>query len=189
MSENELVEGISNKQEAAFEELVHLYQKQVISTCFGFVGNYHDAQDVAQDVFIEVFESIEKFRREAKLSTWIYRITVNKSINFKRQKSRKQWVQSIETFFGKGINEAQTVRAYKSDEPNEALEENEKKLILHQAIDKLPENQRIAFTLNKFDDLSYQQIADVMKTTLPSIESLIHRAKINLQKYLVNYYK
>ena len=189
MSENELVEGILKKQEAAFKELVQLYQKQVISTCYGFVGNYHDAQDIAQDVFIEVFESIEKFRKEAKLSTWIYRIAVNKSINFKKQIARRQWVKSIESFFWKDANETQTAKAHKSDEPNEALEEIEKKLILHQAINKLPENQKIAFTLNKFDDLSYQQIAEVMNTSLSSVESLLHRAKMNLQKYLINYYK
>ncbi len=189
MSENELVEGILRKQEPVFKELVQLYQKQVINTCYGFVGNYDDAQDIAQDVFIEVFESIEKFRREAKLSTWIYRIAVNKSINFKRHISRRQWVKSIETFFGKDTNEIHTVKARKSDEPDENLEENERKLILHQAINKLSENQKIAFTLNKFDDMSYQQIAGIMKTTLSSVESLIHRAKMNLQKYLINYYK
>jgi RNA polymerase sigma-70 factor (ECF subfamily) len=189
MSENELVEGILNKQEAAFKELVRLYQKQVIATCYGFVGNAADAQDIAQDVFIEVFESIGKFRREAKLSTWIYRMTVNKSINYKRQTIRRQWVKSIEHFFGKDGIETQTVTAHKSDEPNDAMEENEKKIILHRAIDKLPENQKIAFTLNKFDDLSYQQISDIMETSLSSVESLIHRAKMNLQKYLVNYYK
>ncbi len=188
MSENDLVEGILKKQQAAFKELVQLYQKQVISTCYGFIGNYNDAQDIAQDVFIEVFESIGKFRREAKLSTWIYRIAVNKSINFKRQSARKQWIKSIESFFGMETNEMYAVKANKSDEPNDALEEDERKMILHQALNKLPENQRIAFTLNKFDDLSYQQIADVMNTTLSSVESLIHRAKMNLQKYLINYY-
>ncbi|MFZ4400641.1 MAG: RNA polymerase sigma factor [Bacteroidales bacterium] len=189
MSENELVEGILKKQETAFKELVNVYQRQVINTSYGFVCNYCDAQDIAQDVFIEVFHSIEKFRREAKLSTWIYRITVNKSINFKRQVARKKWIRSIEGFLGKEINETQNVKANKSDEPNDALEENEKKIILHQALNKLPENQKIAFTLNKFDDLSYNEIADVMDTTLAAVESLIHRAKINLQKYLVNYYK
>jgi len=189
MSENELVEGILNKREIAFKEMVSLYQKQVINTCFSFVGNYQDAQDIAQDVFIEVYESIEKFRREAKLSTWIYRIAVNKSINYKRQIVRKQWVKSIESFFGKETNETQFIKAHKSDEPNEAMEGNERKLILHQAMNRLPENQKIAFTLNKFEELSYQQIADVMNTSLSSVESLIHRAKMNLQKYLVHYYK
>ncbi|MCX6232352.1 MAG: sigma-70 family RNA polymerase sigma factor [Bacteroidetes bacterium] len=189
MSENELVEGILNNQETAFKELVHLYQKQVISCCYGFTGNYPDAQDVAQDVFIEVYESIGSFRREAKLSTWIYRIAVNKSINYKKQMSRRQWVKSIESFFGKENNESLTVKAHKSDEANCNIEGEERKTILHIAIDKLPENQRIAFTLSKFDELSYQQIAEVMKTSLPSVESLLHRAKMNLQKNLVHYYK
>ena len=116
MSEQELVDGILNNQEAAFRTLVQNYQKHVITTCYGFLGNYHDAQDVAQDVFIEVYESIGSFRREAKLSTWIYRIAVNKSINYKKQLNRKQWVKSIESFFGKENNESLLVKAHKSDE-------------------------------------------------------------------------
>lgn len=188
MTEKELVEGVSLKKESAFKELVLLYQKQVIGTCYSFLGNYEDAQDIAQDVFIEVYESIDKFRRESKLSTWIYRIAVNKSLNYKRVLARRQWVTSIESFFGKENNETQKVSAYQSDMPNENIDTEERKAVLQKALNKLPESQRIAFTLNKFEELSYQQITEVMQTSLSSVESLIHRAKSNLQKHLVNYY-
>lgn len=188
MTEKELVEGVLLKNESAYRELVLLYQKQVIGTCYSFLGNYEDAQDIAQDVFIEVYESIDKFRKESKLSTWIYRIAVNKSLNYKRVLARKQWVKSIESFFGKENNETQKVFAYQSDMPNEKIDKEERTAIIQKAINKLPENQKIAFTLNKFEELSYQQIAEVMQVSLSSVESLIHRAKINLQKHLVNYY-
>lgn len=188
MSEKELVEGVMLKKESAFKELVQLYQKQVIGTCYSLLGNYEDAQDIAQEVFIEVYESIDKFRKESKLSTWIYRIAVNKSLNYKRIQTRKQWVKSIESFFGKENNETLKVSAYSSDMPNDGIDREERKAILHKALAKLPDNQRIAFTLNKYEELSYQQIAEVMQTSLSAIESLIHRAKINLQKSLISYY-
>jgi len=188
MTEKELVEGVVQKQETAFKELVQMYQKQVIGTCFSFLGNYEDAQDIAQEVFIEVYESIEKFRKESKLSTWIYRIAVNKSLNYRKVVSRRQWIRSIESFFGKDSNETHKVIANQSDNPGSNIENEERKIILQKAINKLPESQRIAFTLNKYDELSYQQVAEVMQTSLSSVESLIHRAKTNLQKHLINYY-
>ena len=92
MTESELVEGVLLKRETAYKELVQKYQKQVINTCFHFLGNYEDAQDIAQDVFIEVYGSIEKFRKESKLSTWIYRIAVNKSLNYLKIINRRKWV-------------------------------------------------------------------------------------------------
>jgi RNA polymerase sigma-70 factor (ECF subfamily) len=189
MTENELVEGVIQRKESAFKELVQLYQKQVVGTCFSFLGNYEDAQDIAQDVFIEVFESIDKFRRESKLSTWIYRIAVNKSLNYKRVLSRRQWVKSIETLFSKDSVEINKISVYQSDMPNDNIENEERKMILQKAINKLPDNQKIAFTLNKYEELTYQQIADVMQTSLSAVESLIHRAKTNLQNNLVKYYK
>ena len=188
MTESELVEGVLLKRETAYKELVQKYQKQVINTCFHFLGNYEDAQDIAQDVFIEVYESIEKFRKESKLSTWIYRIAVNKSLNYLKVINRRKWVKSIESFFGKETNETQNVSAYQSDMPNNNLISDERRQILQNALNKLPENQKIAFTLNKYDELSYQQIAEIMQTSLSAVESLIHRAKTNLQKHLINYY-
>lgn len=188
MTELELVEGVLQKKEAAYKELVQKYQKQVINTCYRLLGNYEDAQDIAQDVFIEVYESIDKFRKEAKLSTWIYRIAVNKSLNYIKVINRRKCVKSIESFLGKENNETSNISAYQSDMPNNNLICEERKSILQQALNKLPENQKIAFTLNKYEELSYQQIAEIMQTSLSAVESLIHRAKTNLQKHLINYY-
>jgi len=187
MTEQELVEGIKNKSEKAFSELVLMYQKQVLNTCFGFLGNYEDAQDVAQNVFIKVYESAHSFRKESKLSTWIYRIAVNESLNYKKRLSRRNFLKYFDF-----LNQNQTNKVENESnfiESEAILELDEKNSMINKALDKLPESQRIAFTLHKYDDIPYQQISEIMNISLSAVESLIFRAKQNLQKYLVNYFK
>lgn len=185
MTEQELVEGIKNKNEKAFSELVQMYQKQVINTCFGFLGNYEDAQDVAQDVFIKVYEYAHNFRKESKISTWIYRISINESLNYKKRLSRRNFLKYFD-FLNQNNNIEINNNFIVSEE---VVELEEKNSVINKALDKLPENQRIAFTLHKYDDIPYQQISEIMNISLSAVESLIFRAKQNLQKYLVNYFK
>ncbi len=189
MSDKDLVEKILQKNEQAFRQFVEQYQSLVLKTCNGFVHDADDAQDIAQDVFIEVYQSIESFRNDAKLSTWLYRIAVNKSLNHLRKNRRKQWVQSIENIFSKGDSNVVNIQASESAGADFHLESNERAKILHEAIHSLPKMQHTAFILNKYEELSYKEIADVMQTSIPSVESLLHRAKLNLQKKLINYYK
>jgi RNA polymerase sigma-70 factor (ECF subfamily) len=91
MSETEIIKRLQQGDEQAFRQLVENYQKQVVNTCYGLVHSTEDAEDIAQDVFIEVFRSIQNFRADAKLSTWIYRISVNRSLNFIRDNKRRKW--------------------------------------------------------------------------------------------------
>jgi len=192
MSDQQLIERIlSGSDSKAFEELVNRYQKQVIKTCKGFVNSYADAEDLAQEVFIEVFQSLSGFRSESKLSTWLYRIAVNKSLNFVRKQKRSSMLKSIESFFiGKGENaEPLEVEDFSSPSPENTFINKENKQLIKSAINDLPENQRIAFILSKYQDLSYKEIAEVMDVTLPSVESLLFRAKANLQKNLANMMK
>jgi len=185
MTEQELVEGIKNKNEKAFSELVQMHQKQVINTCFGFLGNYEDAQDVAQNVFIKVYESAHSFRKESKISTWIYRIAVNESLNYKKRLSRKNFLKYFDF-----LNQNNKIENNSNLIVSEAIFElEEKNSVINKALDKLPENQRIAFTLHKYDDIPYQQISEIMNISNSAVESLIFRAKQNLQKYLVKYFK
>lgn len=185
MSENQLIEQIIRGDEAAFKQLVDEYNNMVIRTCNGFVHDRDDAHDLAQDVFVEVLESIHKFRRESKLSTWLYRMAVNKSLNFVSKQKRKQWFSTIENAMsGKSFDVV--------DENNKSdgnLINTERAKVLHDAIASLPENQKIAFMLSNYEELSYKEIADVMDVSLSAVESLIHRARKGLQKRLVNYYK
>lgn len=189
MKETEIIAKLQQGDEQAFKQLVENYQKLVVRTCFGLVHNTEDAEDIAQDVFIEVFRSIGQFRADSKISTWLYRIAVNRSLNFIRDNKRRKWFWSFEDAAGKKNNQLEKILPGSSENPEYKLENSQRAQFLHQSIDSLPQNQRIAFTLNKYDDLSYNEISEIMNLSVSSIESLIHRAKINLQKKLYKCYK
>jgi RNA polymerase sigma-70 factor (ECF subfamily) len=189
MPDKELIEQIQSGSRDAFRRLVEQYQPMVFNTCLGFVGNRQSAEDLAQDVFIEVHRSIHKFRGDAKLSTWLYRISVNKSLNHIRDHKKHNIVRSLERFFFDEKEEKLDVEDNVYGMADMPLEQQQHARALHKAINALPDNQQIAFTLHKFDDMSYKEIAEVMDLSLSSVESLIHRAKKNLQKKLVNYYR
>jgi RNA polymerase sigma-70 factor (ECF subfamily) len=182
-----LIDKILEGDQFAFKELVEKYQTMIINTCIGFLHNKEDAEDIAQEVFVEVFDSLRKFRNEAKLSTWMYRIAVNKSLNFLRSKKRRQWIQRFEDALG--MSKTVHSEPLETRHPGVEMETKEEAEMLYTTINSLSKNQRIAFTLNKYEDLSYSEIADVMGVSVSSVESLIHRAKINLQQKLMNYYK
>ena len=183
MTDPELIEGILRRDRSAFQYLVTKYQKQVIKTAYYFTGNMEDAEDLSQEIFLDVIRSMNSFKRSSSLATWIYRITVNKSLNMTRKTQRQGIMVRIESLFrhspGNDIRHETEPSAMTTD-----FDQKEKRELLHAAIRRLPENQRIAFVLHKFDDQSYKQTADIMNIGLPAVESLIHRAKLNLQKHL-----
>ncbi|RLD63554.1 MAG: RNA polymerase sigma factor [Bacteroidetes bacterium] len=189
MTDQKLIEQIKSGSQSAFRHMVDKYQVLVFNTCIGFVGNRQSAEDLSQEVFIETYRSISKFRGEAKLSTWLYRISVNKSLNHIRDNKKHNIVKSIERFFYGEKEEKLEVEDYIYGTTDAPMEQQQHAKELHQAIESLPDNQQIAFTLHKFDDLSYLKIAEVMDVSISSVESLIHRAKKNLQKKLADYYR
>ncbi len=189
MTDREFVLEILKGNQQAFRMFVEKYQLTVVKTCNGFVHNIEEAEDIAQEVFLEVYRSIHNFRGEAKLSTWLYRIAVNKSLNHLRKYKLKKNFESIELLFKSNADMLNEIRDNSNLMPDDKIEQNEQAKILHRAIDSLPTSQRISFILNKYEDLSYKKIAEIMNISLSAVESLIHRAKINLQKSLFNYYK
>ena len=189
MTDQELIEQIISGSQSAFRQLVDKYQVLVFNTCIGFVGNRQSAEDLSQEAFLETFRSIDKFRGDAKLSTWLYRISVNKSLNYIRDQKKHMVVRSLERFFYGEKEEKLEVEDYIFGTADAPLEQQQHAHELHNAIDSLVDNQQIAFTLHKFDDLSYKKIAEVMDVSLSTVESLIHRAKKNLQKKLAEYYR
>jgi RNA polymerase sigma-70 factor, ECF subfamily len=189
MSEAEIIKKLRQGNENAFRELVGNYQRMVVNTCFGLLHNTDDAEDVAQDVFIEVFRSVENFRADSKISTWLYRIAVNRSLNFIRDNKKRKWFQSFDDVVESKKEMLNQLNHQSADDPESELENSQRAIILHEAIDSLPENQRVAFTLNKYEDLAYKEISEVMNLSISSVESLIHRAKKNLQKKLHHCYK
>jgi RNA polymerase sigma-70 factor (ECF subfamily) len=188
MTDQELVLQVISGNEKAFRILVEKYRKMVLHTCLGFVQDRNDAEDLAQEILVELFYSLNKFRGASKLSTWIYRIAVNRSLNFIRDNKRRRYFQSI------GMSISSVAKLDVTDEswnsrPDQEVENDQRRANLYKAINSLPERQRVAFTLSKLDDLSYQDIAEVMGLSLSSVESLIHRAKLGLQKKLYRCYK
>jgi len=184
MQETELISEIQKGDKDAFKEFVDLYKKFIINICYKFVNNADDANDIAQEVFIEVYRNINNFRGDSQVNTWLYRISVNKSLNFLRNNKKYSQTEEIS-------NESWQIPNNEDSEfsPEISLINKEKKNILDKAINSLPENQKTAFILCKKEDLSYDDISKVLGISLKAVESLIVRAKKNLQKLLINYYK
>jgi RNA polymerase sigma-70 factor, ECF subfamily len=166
---------------SAFHELVALHGKQVINTCYRLLLDREDAEDVSQEVFIEVFQSIGTFRGEAKLSTWIYRIAVTRSLDEIKKRNRKKRITS----FGKLLHLDEAAHWIAGGTtPDVFLHEEERMKEVRQALDALPDNQRVAFALSKIDGYTNREIAEIMKTTTIAVESLVHRAKKKLSDEL-----
>lgn len=187
MTDAELIQGLKDKDSGAWHELVDRYQLLVYNICIGFLRNAHDAEDLSQDIFIEVFNSAHKFRGDAKLSTWLYRISVNRSLNFIRNNRKRRFWKEIDALFG--VSASEEAIAFVPSVETDPMETSEQRTLLDQAISQLPENQRVAFTLNKIEELPYAEVAEIMELSLSAVESLIHRARVNLRKKLKNYYK
>jgi len=187
--DKELVRGLQEGESQAFRVLVEKYHVKVIRTCIGFVHSAADAEDIAQDVFIEIFRSVKNFRGDSELSTWLYRISVNKSLNFLRSASRRR-IFTLLTGVGsaekQGVSQDEITGA---DSTDDKLIREDQARALSQALDSLPGNQRTAFVLNKYEDMAYKEIAAVMDISMGSVESLIFRAKQNLQKRLYVFYQ
>ncbi len=170
MDDRALINRLKQGDEEAFREVVRRHQGLVLNCAYKFLRNTESAEDLTQEVFVEVFESIGSFRAEAQLSTWIYRITVTKALNRIKGLRRKRRFAALLSLSG---DLDQSLQLQDPSLPDMVLEHRERAGILTRALEKLPANQRIAFTLSKVEGMSYEQIAKVMDTSLPSVESLI----------------
>lgn len=174
MTDADLLQRLKSGDKLAFNKLVTLYKIKVISTCYKFLLSQEDAEDVSQDVFIEVFQSIKSFRGDSKISTWIYRIAVTKSLDELKKRNRKKRISSL----GKILHLDDIANWISGGKmPDADLETSDKMATISKVLNQLPENQRVAFTLSKIDGFENQEIADIMKTTTVAVESLIYRAK------------
>ncbi|MEW4924774.1 RNA polymerase sigma factor [Algibacter sp. 2305UL17-15] len=189
MTEHEFIAGLKNHNANAYGRLLDDFQQKVFATCISFVPNKEDAEDIAQEVFVEVFNSIGKFKGNSKLSTWIYRITTNKCLEFIRKRNTKKRFGFMQSITGNAIPVDKTSYFTEMNHPGIILENKEKSETLFYAINQLPEAQKVVFTLHKVDGKSYQEISDITEKSVSSVESLMFRAKKNLQKLLENFYK
>ena len=159
---------------SAFNEVVQLYQSRVINTCYRFLLTQEDAEDISQEVFVEIFQSISTFKGNAKLSTWIYRIAVTKCLDELKKRNRKKRISSV----GKVLH-LDTIAQWLTggESPDKQLYSDEKMKAVMQALDTLPDSQRVAFTLSKMEGYTNSEIAEIMNTSTIAVESLVSRAK------------
>jgi len=185
-SEDILISQLKHGDRQAFRTLVDQYQGKVLNTCYGFLHNRQDAEDTAQEVFLEIFRSISSFHESSSLGTWIYRISITRSLDHLRRMKRKKRMAVLVRLIGREKGDAE--EPINTENPHDQLEEKERVLILRKAVEKLADNQRIAVTLHRYQGFKYEEIAGIMDISMSAVESLLHRAKKNLQKILYNYY-
>lgn len=188
----ELIDELQRGSESAFRFLVDTYQSRVYNTVLTIVQQPDDADDLTQEVFMTVYESIGSFRGEAQLSTWLYRIATTKALDaYRKRHARKRFAFLTSLFGGSDDDEGFSDHLHPVDfeHPGVQLERQEHSKILFGAINRLSDQQKVAFTLHHVEGLSYQEITEVMQTSLSSVESLLFRAKQNLRKQLQGYYR
>jgi RNA polymerase sigma-70 factor (ECF subfamily) len=167
-----LVRRVANGDEAAFEELVRKYQHPVLNTIHRYVGEYDVADDIAQEVFVILWNKAGTFKGNSKFSTWLYRVVANQCLQFRRK--NKAEVVSLDGIAAGGqLPEALQV----CDDSARAG----RIAAVKQAVAGLPERQRLALVLSRIEGMSYREIAEIMGGTASSVDSLIVRAKENLR--------
>lgn len=183
MNQEDLIQQLKAGNEQAFRHLVENCQDMVYNTVLGIVQDMQEAEDVAQEVFMQVYRSIGTFRGEAKLSTWLYRISITKALDWQRKKKLRKGIHTVASWIGLGEPANEPVHFY---HPGVELEQKEKSAIIFKAIQSLPENQRVCFLLLKTEGLSYEEVADILQISIKAVESLMYRARENLRKKLTS---
>lgn len=169
----------------AFDRIVEKYSGPIINYIYRFTGSKEDAQDLAQDVFIRIYNAAPSYTPSAKFTTWIYRIASNISIDHLRKRRSSGNPQSLDETVQtqNGVIENQ-VPDERSAPPDKLAENSEARDNIRRALLKLPENQRTAIILKIYEDRSYADIAAILGVSTPSVESLIFRARTALRIYL-----
>lgn len=181
--EQTLVERLRLRDERAFAELVRLYQNQVFTLAYRMLGDRGEAEDLAQEVFLQVLRSIVTFRGESKLSTWIYRIAVNQCYNRRKYLGRRghQTNSELDTVDEAGATHA---AGNKHATPDAALEGAQLEEALRQALTKLDEEHRVVVILRDIEDMSYEEIAAVTGLADGTVKSRLHRGRMALKQHL-----
>lgn len=182
----DLIRKLQEGDQMEFTTLMDLYQNMVYNTALGIVQNEEDADDITQEVFEQVYISIGSFKGESKLSTWLYKITISKSLDHIKKKKRKKRFGVVQSLFG--VSDVEKYSPVEFNHPGVQLEQKERASELFAALNQLPDKQKIAFILHKVEGQSYQEVAEIMNKSLYAVEALMSRAKANLKTLLHNYY-
>jgi RNA polymerase sigma-70 factor (ECF subfamily) len=180
--------GVRDDEPGAFEELVQRYQHRLVGVMHHLVGNATEAEDLAQEVFLRVYRARKKYRARCKFSTWLFTIANNLAVNARRAKQRKPVVSLNTRDSGPlGPRPAEQLAQDSGNQPVRRVQQQELAAVIRQALDGLNERQRMAVVLNKYEDMSYEEIAEVMGLTAKAVKSLLCRARTNLRAALQDY--
>jgi RNA polymerase sigma-70 factor (ECF subfamily) len=183
IDDGELMRRAAGGDTAAFEQLVERHQAMVIGTVARMLGNNSDIEDVAQQVFIRVWKSAARYTPTAKFTTWLLTITRNLVFNEVRRRKRHPGI-TLDTHEGdESLSLPDQVRAV----PDKALLERELEVTIDRAILSLPERQRLAVVLRRYESKSYEEIADVLNLSVPAVKSILFRARSELRAALSRY--
>jgi RNA polymerase sigma-70 factor, ECF subfamily len=173
---------------AAFAELVELYQHRLVTVLHHLVNNKEEAEDLAQESFLRVFRGRKKYHPRAKFSTWLYTIANRLALNVIRGRQRKPVVAlNLRDSGPLGPRPAEQLVQDRGHQPQYNLQHQELAAVIRQALDTLNERQRVAVVLNKFEDMNYAEIGEVMGLTTKAVKSLLSRARMNLRAALIGY--
>jgi len=186
LSSEELMAKTAGGDESAFEILVNRHQTSILNLTYRFIGDRTQAKDLAQEVFIRVWQSAKSYEPRAKFTTWIYRITANLCFNQLKSARGKRWF-SFSRSNEESVTTIEETLADKGPSAEDILVEKERSRQISQALQSLPDNQKMAVILKRYDELSYQEIAQVIGCSVSAVESLLVRAKRTLQEKLKNY--
>lgn len=183
-TDHQLMEAIARGDEAAFQELVERHQREVYGTIVKMIGDFHEAEDLAQRVFLRVYRAAPRYRPEAQFTTWLYTILRRLVFNEaeRRARNRERVVENAPLDDGEG-GERENPDLHHRDPANQ-LVERERWEAIDAAVRLLPENQRLALLLKVHQDLSYEEIAKVLKTSVSATKSILFRARETLKETL-----
>jgi RNA polymerase sigma-70 factor (ECF subfamily) len=176
---------IRNGDQDAFQELVEIHQHRVVGTCARMLGDDTEAEDVAQQVFIRIWKSAARWEPSAKFTTWLYTILRNLVFNECRRRARHP-ARSLEAAQEEG-EQPQQFEDSSVKAPNTLLLDIELQDAVARAIEELPETQRMAVILRRYQDVSYEEIAEVLELTVPAVKSVLFRARTELREKLKRY--
>jgi RNA polymerase sigma-70 factor (ECF subfamily) len=179
---------VRDDEAGAFEELVAQFQHRLVAVMHHLIGNADEAEDLAQEVFLRVYRARKKYHPRCKFSTWLFTIANNLALNTLRSRQRKPVVPLPAADSGPlGPRPAEQLVPDRGSGPMQRVQRQELAAVVRRALETLNERQRMAVVLNKFEDMNYAEIAEVMGLTVKAVKSLLSRARMNLRAALVNY--
>jgi len=179
MEQTILVERFKKGELGAFDDIVKRYQKQVYNIAYGFIGNYEDAYDISQEVFIKVYKSLDKLRNGSAFVLWLRRVTINTCTDYLRQQVSEETLDDISYLHN-------SIPSYYGNS-DKLIENSELRKVIFRAVDRLPKGQRKVFILRHYEGLSLKDIAETLNCSLGTVKAHLFRATRRLRDILLPY--